>query len=359
MLIAPIVRAVTRHAWLVSALLGALAIAIGMAKYGLGLYSGWPLLFGVTTNLEDPHAVVDQSQDYLLRNASLAALLGMLGVRSSTLWLTIHVLVALAALMLPFLLQPVRRNRQTAMLVFIVIAGGPVLPLLLEWIGSYDAVTVLGLMLVAVSRDWRLRLLGWTLIAFTHSELGVVAFIALLAFRLIGGLLPFTPRAVALESLIALPALALGWVVTGAMVANWGGATSRVELFTTKFGEHMYLTALMMPMALFTCLAVTWFLVLQRRALALRSTRALIVVSLAVAFLVPLVAIDHTRIAGMVLLPLALTWVLSLPAEVTEGWGRIFGPIAAVLPVPVYLAGITLTSGLVNFLIWRMETGGL
>ena len=46
----------------------------------------------------------------------------------------------------------------------------------------------------------------------------------------------------------------------------------------------------------------------QGRALALRSTRALIVVSLFIAFLVPLVPMDHTRIAGMALLPLALTF---------------------------------------------------
>jgi len=347
------------HAWLAALLLGALAIALGMAKYGLGLYSGWELLFGVTTHLSNPHEVVDVSQDFILKSAGIAALLGLLGVKSSAVWLAVHVVLAMTALIMPFLLPPFRGSTRSAQMLFIVVTGGPILALLLLWVGSYDALPIIGLVVIALVRSPWWQALGWLLVGLLHSELGLVALVTLVSFKCLSGRL--APRVMPLlrELMVGVPGLALGWCVTAWMVAQWGGSTSRLELLFANPGHYFNLNLVMMPMALFSTLGVTWFLALQSSVLRKRTTRALLVLAVPLSIFLPFVAVDHTRVVSLVMLPVVLIWIADLTSAETEGWWRTFGPIGAILPITVYIAGITLTSGFINYFSWRLQTGML
>jgi hypothetical protein len=340
--------------WQAAFLVGWLTVAVGLIKYGLGVYSGWGNLFHITLNYEQPS--LDPSQSFVLPNAGFAAAIGVLGVQSSSTWITVHVLIALAAITAPFFSASVRNHSGRIRILFIVLVGGPILPVLLEWIGSYDPLTVLGLALVALARRTPIQVLGWLLVGVGHAELGMLAALLIITYRAINSDKGLRLMGVVRGFLIAAPPLVLTYLTMRQVVGIWGGATSRLDLALANPVDNAYKYALVMPAMLFSVMGIMWIIVLTKREIRRRRSLSLVFIVLAISLTLPLFLHDHTRVLGILAYPLVLLWMLDLtPRQCDRLWSR-YSIAASIIPIPVFIAGTVMFGGVINFLTWRVVT---
>ena len=92
--------------------------------------------------------------------------------------------------------------------------------------------------------------------------------------------------------------------------SSWGGSADRFALFRAiPFDAiwHCYIT--MLPLTVFSILGIGWIVLADRSVRNSAIGKALIVESLAISFLIPLIAIDSTRIAGMIVIAPIYTWI--------------------------------------------------
>ena len=336
-------------------LVGMLAIAVGLIKYGISLYSGWGNLFEVTRNFTGPN--LDPSQDFVLPNAGFAAFLGWVGVQSTQLWISIHVCVVIVALIAPFLMPRIRRQASLLRVVFVVIVGGPVLPVLLEWVGSYDSLTVLGLVLAALGQRHIVRIIGWTLVGVGHVELGFVAAALLIAYKFVNAPREDRIRQSGVDILVAAGPLLVMSVLTSALVASWGGASSRIDLALANPIDNAYKFALVMPAMLFSVLGVLWIILLRRSEIRRRRTWSLVLIVVAISLTLPFFFHDHTRVLGILSFPLTLAWIIDQSnRQASQIWSR-FAVAAVIIPIPVFVMGSVMFGGIINFLTWRVVSG--
>lgn len=335
-------------------ILAGLVVALGMVKYGLGFYSGASNLFAVTQNPWDPG--LDPSQDFVLRNATFVFLLGILGVTNSTVWIAIHVILAIAALALPFFFPTVRESPSTLRLLLLVMIGGPVVPVILGWIGAYDAFAVIGLAAAALARSRGAQIAGWFIVGFTHAELGLAAAGVLMLYQAFSKTRGMRATAVLRTAAVSLPPLVVWLVLTTMLVQSWGGSTSRLLLALANPGEKLYRFELVMPAMLFSILGVTWLFLLRRDTLRSRSGKVLALMSVALGLTVPFVLEDYTRVLGLLTFPLVLTWLLGLGRELQDRLWRTFAVAAVIIPIPVFIAGTVGFGGVITFLTWRTVT---
>lgn len=340
--------------------LALVALGLGLLKYGIGLWSGWRNLHLVAVNWSDPHVAPELSgiQDYFLPNAGFSALLGLLGVEDRVVWLAIHVAVACVAVMSPLLMTAIRGNPPARRLVFLLIVGGPILPVLLTWMGNYDALLVVGLVVGATARSLPVAAVGWLLVGLGHGQLGFLAALAWVAVRLtsneVGRWREQVPRFG-----VALVANAAGYVVMSIVVDAWGGSTSRLYLNFEHDGLVLHLQSFLtsMPFLLFSALGVGWLLLLRADVLRLRASRMLLVVVVLSVFLLPLVGVDHTRVVFLVMLPAVLAWAVEvanyLGDDGVQGLWRTFLPAAVVVPVPMMVNGYLFNGGWWSYVAFR------
>ena len=335
-------------------LVGLLAVAVGLSKYGLSPYSGWGNLFHVTQNYLQPQ--LDPSQDFILPNSGFSAFLGWVGVDSPQLWMSIQLSLVVAALVTPFLLVEVREHAGRLRVMFVILVGGPILPVLLEWVGSYDALTVLGLTIGAIARRALFRITGWLLVGFSHAELGIVALALLVAYRFVNDVRQDRFRNALRCIIFSLPPLLVTWAFTSVMVSNWGGATSRLALALANPLDNAYKFALVMPAMLFSVLGVLWLVLLRPRELHRKRSWSLVLIVGGMSLVLPFFLHDHTRVLGILSFPLVLSWILLLTERQAQGMWRRFSVAACVIPIPVFVAGTVMLGGLINFLTWRSLT---
>ena len=348
-------KALPRQGLIAAGLVGMLAIAVGLLKYGISLYSGWGNLFEVTQNFKSPE--LDPSQDFVLPNAGFAAFLGWVGVRSTALWISIHVLLVVAALIAPFLMPRIRSHEHLVRVMFVVVVGGPILPVLLEWVGSYDSLTVLGLVLAALGRKNTVRIVGWTLVGVGHVELGFVAAALLIAYTAVNAPREDRIRKISVDALVAAGPLFVMFILTSALVATWGGASSRIDLALANPIDNAYKFSLVMPAMLFSVLGVLWLVLLRPREIRRRRTWSLVLIVMGISLTLPFLFHDHTRVLGILSLPLTLVWIVSQSRRQADLiWSR-FAVAAVIIPIPVFVAGTVMFGGLINFLTWRVVTG--
>lgn len=348
-----IFQAFTRSPTRASLALGLLAILVGLIKYGIGVFPSWIYLFDISAHWQDPGQapLMVPPADYLLANFPSAMIAGAAQVSSPSGFFGIGLVLSIVALLTPFAMPAIRANISVSRIAFIAIAGGAVLPVLLNWIGGYDALTVLGLGVGALSRNHMIRLLAWGLVAVNHPPMALIA-IALWA-----------PLAVVTSGSrrrrIAIVASAAIGVIFGSSanslaVNRWGGATDRLTWFENidySSFWNSYLAGL--PLVAFTSLGVLWFLLLQEEFRSEASSRLLMIEAIVTSLLLPLFTLDATRVVALSLFAAVLTWVASNRSEDTSGcrtmaWRR-FGLVAAIAPVPVMWNGALVYAGWSSF----------
>jgi hypothetical protein len=350
-----VLSSLPKTGWSAAILLSLLALAIGIIKYGISLYSGWGNLFHVTLNPQQPS--LDPSQDFVLPNAIFAAFLGLLGVETAPTWISIHLILALGALALPFFLTSVRSDSGRLRVLFILLVGGPIVPQMLQWVGSYDAFAVIGLTVVALTRAIPLAIIGWLMVGLAHAELGLAAAFMFIAYRAINEPVTQRVRRAFVDFLTAAPPLIVMLVITQAVVNGWGGSTSRIDLILANPFDNVYKFALVMPAMLFSVLGILWVILLRKSEIVKRRSWSLVAIVLLTSFTLPFALHDHTRVLGILMYPLVLTWLLSLNFRQRQRlWSR-FAIAASIIPIPLFAIGTVAFGGIINLLTWRAITG--
>ena len=331
--------------------LAAAAIGLVTLKYGISWHPEWARLHDAAVNWPSmsESALITAGDRALLSNISLAWVAGALGATTIPAYFALCWAAVMIALLLPFAMR--RDSAAFARLAFIIIAGGSLAPVLLAWVGGYDAIVVIAAVVAALARRPWLAAVGWLLMGFSHSAVAVAGLILWAPVMWAGSRDNERARAVRLTSGVA--AVVAGWLAIRMLTDSWGGSTDRYALFAAIDPAAIaasYLSAA--PLVLFGALGVGWLLMVDRQLWALRSSRTMLVVTLLAAIVLPLVAVDQTRIVALALVAATMAWIddCSTRADLapgTEG-GRLWptwAVAAAIVPVPVVWMGAVLYPG--------------
>lgn len=343
---------------LYSALLGLLVALIGFVKYGIDVWPGWPNMFAIAQNVTDPQVapILAGEQDYILNSPTSALLLGVVPGSNQFVFVAGSVLLALVALILPFLAPRIAHSKDKARILFIFMAGGALLPLLFTWIGSYDPMTVIGLSLALGFHRRFISLIGWTLTGFNHSTLGIISLAAVIIILWATPTENYANERVK-PTLTGVLGLGIGFLLNTALINFWGGATSRWEVFRSyPLSFYVDNTIAALPVLFFSALGVGWLVLLRPKWLKLTSTKALVFLGLLAPVLASLTAVDQSRVIAVSLFGATLAFVIYSPSELPRGelrrtW-RNLGLAAVLVPVPLYLMGSLEQNGWQSILHW-------
>lgn len=336
--------------WQAATPLAGLTLIIGLVKYAFGLFPLWTVLNQLALHWRTP-GLVPLDEDYLLSSPLAFLVPGLLGLTSSRLFLATSLVFTVVACTAPFFFSSVRAFQSRRRLMFLAIVGGPILPILLNWIGGYDAFTVLAASLAILARRPWVRGIGWFLFAFNHS---FVAMFAIVVWAILVRVeeRPSTARAVAVAYALPLFGVLAGSLAVTQLTAAWGMELGRIDMFL-RHGWLVHLELLInnAPLIVFSTLGCGWLLLLDAGMRKRPVTGYLLGLSLAVSLTMPMLAIDQTRVAFLVLLAPLLYWVRTTPeaiaVEVNRVWWRYL-PVALILPVVLVFSDTATYNG------WRM-----
>ena len=332
----------TQRPSLCAAALAALAVLIVVIKNGIGVFPSWPFLLNLAENWQDPAAapLLVPPADYLKANFVAAWLAGAFGFVSPQAYVIFNLMLTVFALVLPFAMPVVRRRVRTAMLLFIAIVGGPIAVVLLTWVGGYDAISVIGLIIAALARNPIVGAVGWLLVGLNHPSLALLGFAVWVPIVV----LTSARRASVRRAGAGLAGVVLGAVLSTLMVNGWGGATNRWEWFVTNEEAPglTELVAVFLP-ALFGTLGVLWFVLLRPALLRTLVVRVLVIEVVVLSLVLPFFVLDITRVIALVMLAAVLTWIAA--AEGVHG-SRAIHRIdrqlllpAVIVPIPLVWEG--------------------
>lgn len=343
---------------LYSAILGLLVAFIGVVKYGIDIFPGWINLFTVSQNLSDPRIspILAGEQDYILSSSTSAVFLGLIPGSNQFVFITGSVLFTFFALLLPFFAPRISYSKNTSRLLFIFMAGGALLPLLLTWIGSYDPVTVIGITLALGFRHRLICLSGWIIAGFNHSPLGVISLIA------VGVIYWSISQENSMESrikpmLLGSIGLFIGFLLNAGLMSYWGGVTSRWELYRNyDLSFYVNNSIASMPILIFSALGVGWLVLLRPSLLKHTATKSLLTLGAIAPVLASLTTLDQSRVTAVALFAPIFAFVICSqqiisPLEFRRVWKNL-ALAAALVPIPLYHMGSLEQNGWQSILYW-------
>ena len=215
--------------------------------------------------------------------------------------------------------------------------------MLITWIMSYDAVTVIAASIAALARNRYVSWLGFLLMAVNHTPLAVVGLaLAIPVMLLVHGreqVREAVIRIVGSVVAVGLGAAYISWVVEG-----WGGATSRLQWFQA-LGSEAFRDNFVpwIPLIAFSALGVGWFILSDSSMRSNWVVRLLLVETVVVTIVMPLIVLDQSRVIALSLLVPLFTWIAhaervnGLPA-LDQVWRR-YAIAAMILPVMLMWEG--------------------
>lgn len=316
-------------------------LLVSLVKYGAGLIPSWAYLQALAINWRDPRLspFLQPPDDFRLRTPVSAVLAGWLHLTSPSQFLAFHFVLACVALVLPLVLPATRRSADLRMFVGLLMLGGAVAPVLLSWVGSYDPVSMGAAAIAALALRREVAAAAWMVFAFNNAPEAALGFLVLAAVLL------------ADRGLAALPRLV--WCGGGAVVGYvgirwldsiWGGGTSEFTL-VKFYGYSRYVNGAVhfWPLIIVSGLGVGWLLFTRPEILRLRPARVFVVLAAVACVVVPLLALDETRITvGVLWAPtLATAAVVTerLPGVELRGILRRAAPVALLLVLVVVWDG--------------------
>jgi hypothetical protein len=320
-------------------------------KYGIAVHPEWARFYDVATHWPNVRSasLIMEGDRSLLSNITAAGLAGALGLTRLKFYMGFQILLALVAIALPFAMPSMRSRPAQAKVLLVFLIGGPVVPLLLSWIGGYDAIAVIGATIAVLARNRVLMPIGWALVAFNHASLAVAMLVLWLPMMWV--LEQWRPaRERLLRAGVAAASALAGWFVIRRLTDMWGGSTDRLALFQSIGMENLwngFVGAL--PLTIFTVLGVGWFVLLAPQVRSSLPGRLLLIEALAAALVLPMVAVDETRIAALALLPAVFVFTVRMDRfcsteDLQQIWHRLW-LIALIVPVPIVWEGALLYIG--------------
>jgi len=315
--------------------LAAAALFVTVVKTGIGIHPEWHRLWDGTMHWQD----ISQSPLLAEGDASLRSnvvgswLSGALGFSSAHRYLFFAFMLSAVAVVLPVLMAYRKDTTSRVKLAFIFVAGGSLAPIALTWIGGYDAISIIALTIAVMTRSVWISSLAWFILALNHSS---VALFALIAWLPIAWLI--WNRSGIIRFIASIGAVAAGALAMHEVTDAWGGSTDRFALFKALPFDailHTYFT--MLPITVFSVLGIGWVVLADRNIRTSMIGRALMVEALAISLVISLIAIDASRIAGLIVIAPIFAWVSHAniaSASAERIWRRTW--LVAVI-VPVYL----------------------
>lgn len=327
-------------------MIGLLAVSAFALKYGLAPHPlTWQFL-ELARSWSDPGAAAGiPSGTFILSSAWTAILAGALGLSSPGAYTTFSFTLTIAALLVAYAMPRVRRDTELPLLLTAVLAAGALPAVLLTWIGGYDALSVLALVVAVLSQRRVPSVAAWFVLGLNQLPLALVA---LFVWEVTRRAPEQTVRARIRDAGVSLSAVAAGGIVSWFAVRQWGGAISRLEWFQSFGWEALARLALSVwPYVLWSAWGVGWILltVLWARG---STARRVTVVSVLMALLLPLLLFDQTRIVSQALLPAAIALVLARP-EVPR---RV---LVAVIASAIVLPTVVVQSDTVRLIGWGLD----
>ena len=123
----------------------AAVLVLSVVKYGIGLYPSWRYMQEFAQHWQHPLRAPVFSHvhaRFLLDSPVSAEIAGIVRLTSAREYLAFHLVLACAAIVVPFCLRAVRQSAELRLAVSLLLVGGTVPALLLSWVGSYDPVSV-------------------------------------------------------------------------------------------------------------------------------------------------------------------------------------------------------------------------
>jgi hypothetical protein len=241
---------------------------------------------------------------YLLGSPVSAEVAGIVHLTSPREYLAFHLVLACAAIVIPFCLRAVRRSEELRFGVALLLVGGTVPAVLLSWVGSYDPVSIGSAAVAALASNPVLRSLAWMVFAFNNAPEAAIALVIFAIVLWADGGKSTAPR-IGLSGAGAV----VGYVAIRVLTTAWGGGQSQLEMMKF-YGFRQYLLSYgYMPLVVLSALGVGWLLLVDRRVRNLPAARALFVLALLTAIGMPLLALDTSRTIATTLWPAMLLTV--------------------------------------------------
>ncbi|MDI1288370.1 MAG: hypothetical protein PSX37_00270 [bacterium] len=341
-------------AW-TSLALGLLALGVCVVKYGIGVFPSWAHLFDIGQHWSDPNAapLMVPPADYLLTNFPAAWLGGVLGMSTPSKYFMFNLALSLVALAVPFLFGSIRATRMGPRYLFMFTVGGPISILLLSWVGGYDAISVIGLGIAVLARNRIVGAAGWFLVALNHPVLAVAALVLWLPMMWLVNdrRMRLSPVVVGAAGTIAVGA---GYLANRLITDSWGGTTSRWDWLQDRgFDEFLSQYIAGLPYVFFAAMGGFWLVVLNPSLRSRLTSRLLMIEAVIACVLLPLISLDSSRIIGLALYAVTLTWILGVVRSSDEdvlvgGWSWT-ALACAIIPVPLMWDGDLLYPGWSSF----------
>jgi len=320
-----------------------LLVTIGL-KYGISLHPNWFRFLDAAIRWPDASssllAVGDRA---LLSNVATSWLAGVLGATTEHSFIVFSAALTALAFILPILLAPEGLARTFSQLYVLVAVGGSLAPVLLMWVGGYDALIVCAFAVGVLSRNLWISACGWFVASFSHTSVAIFALLLWAVFTLVDKPRNFV-RLPTRSVLLSSSAVALGGLGIKLTTDFWGGSTDRLTLFRAiPFEAVLQSYAQAWVPILFSGLGITWVLIFWKCIRELRSTKIFFLLALGSIIMVPLIAVDQTRITALILFPLLLSWIVSVSfqieiAKFNKLWRWMVIP-ALLIPIPVVWMG--------------------
>jgi hypothetical protein len=314
-------------------------LGISLLKYGVGLYPSWNYMQSLAANWRDPllSPLLRGPASYRLASATSAVAAGVLGLLSGRSYLAFHLVLACAAIVVPFAMPVVRRSSELRLAVAVLLVGGAVPPILLGWVGSYDPVTIGAGAVAALAVTPVVAFAGWFVFAFNHAPeagIGLVVYAAVLVAQ--------RRRAALGRVVVAASGWLAGFGAITALLAVWGSKGSRSDL-ADFYGTQRYIdnASDFLPLIMISALGVGWVFFTRRGVWSLPAAKVLVAAAalLSLASFTPLLGLDVTRVLAGVLWPGTLAALLLAHERIdAASFRRVAAraaPYALLLPILV------------------------
>jgi hypothetical protein len=318
--------------WLVA------VVVVSLVKYGVGLYPSLSRHQALAAHWRNPldSPLLRGAQSYHLRMPVSAVAAGWLHLTGDRAFVAFHLVLALAAIALPFAMPTVRRSPELRLFVGLLLIGGPVPPVLVNWIGSSDAVTIGAATVAALARSSPVAAAGWMVFAFNNAPTAALALLVVAVVLYADG-----GRATLGRIAAAGGGAVAGYIGIRVLDSVWGGGASEFELVNV-YGYSRYLNGAVRqwPLIAVSVLGIGWVIFTRPVIRVVRAARVFVTAAAVASVAVPFLAIDESRITASVLWASVLVTARLVVTRVPVDKLRpvLIGVVPAALLVVVVLA---------------------